>query len=305
MTKPIVAVIGATGSQGGSVARALLQTGEYSVRAITRNTNSEQAKLLASLGAEVVKGDASSLDEMKQCFAGAYAVYAVTNTYDPNNQKVGEELRQGKNMANAALNNGVQHFIWSTLVNSEQVSEGKFKVDEFDDKHQVEEYVKEIGLPATFVDVAFYYENIAGDTSFQVLKKEGDTVYISYFIEPDVKIPMLAVSVDLGKAVVEIISNRNKYLGKTIPLIGKGYTFNEYAEIATKVTGIKHEYRYIPPQSIPPESPVNPVLFEFFNWMFSQQRQPYESNKELGIEWVLLEDYLRSIGYGKRNNLHI
>ncbi|KAL1916026.1 uncharacterized protein VTP21DRAFT_6030 [Calcarisporiella thermophila] len=305
MAKPIVAVIGATGSQGGSVARALLQSGEYSVRAITRNTNSEQAKLLASLGAEVVKGDASSLDDMKRCFAGAYAVYAVTNTFDPINQKAGEEIRQGKNMASAALNNGVQHFIWSTLVNSEQVSEGRFKDDQFDNKHQVEEYVKEIELPATFVDLGFYYENIAGDTAFPVMKKEGDTVYISYFVEPDVKLPMLAVSVDLGKAVVKILSNKDKYLGKTIPLIGKCYTFNEYAEIATKVSGIKHEYRFIPPQSIPPESGVNPVTFELFNWMYSQQRQLYESNKELGIEWVLLEDYLRNIGYGKRNNLNI
>ncbi|KAL1915145.1 uncharacterized protein VTP21DRAFT_7626 [Calcarisporiella thermophila] len=301
MTKPIVVVIGATGAQGGSVANALLKTGGYNVRAITRNPNSEQAKLLASQGAEVVKGDVSSLDDMKRCFARAYAVFAVTNTFDPSNQKAGEELRQGKNMADAALASGVQHFIWSTSMNSEQISGGKFKVEEFDDKHQVEEYIKEIGLPATFADVTFYYENIAKDMLFQILKKEGDTVSISYPIEADIKVPMLAVSVDLGKAVVAILSNKEKFLGKTLLLTGKSYTLNEYAEIATKVTGIKHVYRFVPPRSIPPESLVNPIVFEFFNWLFAQQPQPEvdESTKELGIEWMELEDYLRSIDYGK------
>ncbi|KAL1915215.1 uncharacterized protein VTP21DRAFT_7491 [Calcarisporiella thermophila] len=298
--KPIVVVAGATGAQGGSVARALLQTGKYHVRAITRNPDSEKARQLATQGAEVVKGNLSSIEDMRRCFTGAYAVYAVTNPYDPNNKKQGEEFRQGKNMADAALAKGVQHYIWSTLISIEKSSGGKFKVEEFDAKERVEEYVKKIGLPATFVNLGSYYENFIQSNIISTSEK-GDTVYIKNFIQPSHKVGMLAASIDTGKAVVAILSNKEKFAGKYLHLSAKSYTFTEFAEIATKVSGIQHVYSFLSHKDVNPKDfPFNPDLFEFFDGILSEEELPglIESRKELGIEWLELEDYLKSINYG-------
>ena len=113
--KKIIAVLGSTGSQGGGLCRAILadKAGEFSCRAITRDTNKDKAKALASGGAQVVKADLDDVESLKKAFAGAYGVYAVTNFWEHFSGE--KEIAQAKNIAAAAKAAGVKHVVWSTL----------------------------------------------------------------------------------------------------------------------------------------------------------------------------------------------
>ena len=138
MSKKIVSVVGATGTQGGSIVDTLLEEGKYSLRAITRNPDSAKAKSLAARGIEVVKADVNDLDSLKNAFHGTFAVFAVTDFFEPfgqhGPQKAMEvETCQGMNLAKAAAStNTLQHYIWSTLPNGMRISGGKYMIPHFE-----------------------------------------------------------------------------------------------------------------------------------------------------------------------------
>ena len=113
--KRIIAVVGATGSQGGGLVRAILADadGPFRARALTRNPGSDKAKALAKLGAEVVQADLDDPASLKRAFAGAYGAYCVTNYWEHFSPE--KELAQAANMAEAAKEAGLEHVVWSTL----------------------------------------------------------------------------------------------------------------------------------------------------------------------------------------------
>src|SRR5215510_897594 len=113
--KKIIAVVGATGAQGGGLARAILAdpNGGFAVRAITRDVNKDRAKALAAAGAEVVSADLDNVESLKKAFAGAHGVYAVSSFWEHFSGE--KEIQQAKNIATAAKTAAVKHVIWSTL----------------------------------------------------------------------------------------------------------------------------------------------------------------------------------------------
>src|SRR5512147_2870804 len=177
--KKIIAVLGATGSQGGGLCRAILadRSGEFSCRAVTRDVNKDKAKALAAAGAEVVSADLDNVESLKKAFAGAYGVYAVTNFWEHFSAE--KEKAQAKNIADAAKAAGVKHVIWSTLEDTRKlmspddkrmpILQGKYRVPHFDAKAEADEYFK--GLPATLLVTSFYWDNLY---MFGLAPKKGE-----------------------------------------------------------------------------------------------------------------------------------
>lgn len=168
--KKIIVVFGATGAQGGGVARAILNdpNSEFAVRAVTRDPYSEKAEELAKMGAEVVTGQIDDLQSMKQVLTGAYGAYFVTFFWEHFSPE--KEKSEAKNMAEAAKEAGLKHVIWSTLDDTRQyipldddrmpTLQGKYKVPHFDAKGESNQYFIDAGVPVTFLLTTFYWENL-------------------------------------------------------------------------------------------------------------------------------------------------
>ena len=151
-TKKLIAVVGATGQQGGAVVRALQASGQFKVRALTRNPAKHP-----NLGDEVVLADLNRPETLKAAFAGAHGVFLVTNVREPGT----DERKQALAAVRAAKDAGVRHFIWSTLPNVESITQGKFDVPHFTGKANIDRVVKEAGFAHyTFVIAPFFYQNL-------------------------------------------------------------------------------------------------------------------------------------------------
>src|SRR5437899_6371039 len=155
--KKLIAVIGATGHQGGGVVRALQARGQFKVRALTRNTDKHR-----ELAEEVVEADLDKPETLKPAFEGAHGVFLVTNFREEGT----DELKQATAAIRAAKDAGVKYFIWSTLPDVEAISGGKFNVPHFTGKAKIDRIVKEAGFPHhTFVIAPGYYQNFVGPLS--------------------------------------------------------------------------------------------------------------------------------------------
>src|SRR5213596_1595424 len=170
MAKKIIVVFGATGSQGGGLVRAILgdSNSEFTARAVTRDPNSDKAKELATLGAEVVAGDVDDATSVRRALEGAYGAYFVTfywAHYSPEKEKA-----EAASYAKAAKNAGLKHVIWSTLEDTREfvplndnrmpTLNGKYKVPHFDGKGESDNYFTDAGVPVTFLLPSFYWENM-------------------------------------------------------------------------------------------------------------------------------------------------
>ena len=236
--KKKILVFGATGGQGGSVARELLRRGEFDVRAITRNASSPAAQALRELGAEIVEGNLDDRASIDAALQGVYGVFGVTNFWE----HYAKEGEQGRTLVEAVAAANVEHFVLSSLQPIEKATNGALKSPHFDLKAEHEELTRTLGIPATFVHVAFYYENFlaffpprpTGDGSYQFGFPQGDT-------------PLAAVSVeDVGLIVAPIFEQPEKYIGKVLKVVGDEMPATGYAEAMGRATGLDVRYAYIP-----------------------------------------------------------
>jgi uncharacterized protein YbjT (DUF2867 family) len=167
--KQVIAVMGATGAQGGGLVRAIIadKAGPFTARAITRKTDSDKAKALAAAGAEVVAGDADDPPSLERAFAGAHAVFCVTNFWEHFSAE--REGQQASAMARATRKAGAKHVVWSTLEDTRKwvplsdgrlpTLQGKYKVPHFDSKGAVDHVFAAEAAPTSYLLAAFYWEN--------------------------------------------------------------------------------------------------------------------------------------------------
>jgi uncharacterized protein YbjT (DUF2867 family) len=251
--KKIIAVIGATGAQGGGLAQAILndKNGDFLLRAITRNTNSDKAKALADAGAEVVSADMDSMESLEAAFKGAYGVYAVTNYWEHFSPE--KEISQSENIARAAKNAGIKHIIWSTLEdtrlwvplddNRMPTLMDKYKVPHFDAKGESDKFFTEIGVPVTFLLTSFYWDNFI---YFGLGPKKGPDGKLSITIPMgDKKLPGIAAG-DIGKCAYGIFKKGNEYIGKTVGISGEHLTGLQMANSFSKALGTEVTYNGVP-----------------------------------------------------------
>ena len=236
--KPIILVTGATGAQGGSVARHLLASGRYAVRALTRDPGSEKARALAAAGAELARGDLSDPAALRAALAGCDGAFGVTNFWE----HFGKELEQGRNLIDAVAAAGVKRFVFSSLPPIEKLSGGELKSPHFDIKAQLEEYARGLGVPAAFVQLAFYYENFL---YFFPPKKQADGSFRFGFPQGDTPLAGLAVE-DLGGVVLPIFDRFAEFRGKAFYVVGDDLPAARYAELMSRALGVKVVYEHVP-----------------------------------------------------------
>ena len=236
--KRTILVTGATGGQGGGVARHLLKGGKFRVRCLTRDPKSAKAAALAQAGAEVVKGDLANPSSLAAALAGCYGCFGVTNFWE----HFAAEYQQGINLVDAVKAAGIEHFIFSTLPNCKKITKGAIEVPHLDMKAQIEEHARELKLPATFVNVAFYFENFL---TFFPPQKQANGVLSFGFPQGDTPLAGVAVE-DTGGVVAAIFDRPNEFRGKTVGVVGDDLTGSKYAEIMARVLGQTVVYNYIP-----------------------------------------------------------
>jgi uncharacterized protein YbjT (DUF2867 family) len=253
--KKIIAVVGATGAQGGGLVRAIVsdQGGGFAARALTRKVTAEKAKELARLGVEVVTADLDDVESLKRAYAGAYGAFCITNFWEHFSPE--KELTQAKNMAQAAKHANLQHVIWSTLEDTRQwvpLSDtrmptlmGKYKVAHFDAKGEANRLFTELGVPTTFLLTSFYWENMI---YFGLGPKKGpDGKLVITYPMGDKKLPGIAVE-DIGKCALSIFKKGREFIGKTVGIAGEHLTGAQMAAALTKALGQEVRYNDVSPE---------------------------------------------------------
>lgn len=253
--KKVIAVVGATGAQGGGLVRAIVSDtgGGFAARALTRHVNSDKAKELAKLGAEVVAADVDDVESLKRAFTGAYGAFCVTFFWEHFSPE--REFAQAKNMAEAAKDTGIQHAIWSTLEDTRQwvpLSDGrmptlmdKYKVPHFDAKGEANLVFTELGVPTTFLLTSFYWENLI---YFGMGPKKGpDGKLAITFPMGDKKLPGIAAE-DIGKCAYTIFKKSREFIGTTVGIAGEHLTGVQMAAALGKALGQEVRYNDVPPE---------------------------------------------------------
>ena len=252
--KKIIAVVGATGAQGGGLARAILSDtkSDFAVRALTRNVNSDKAKELAKMGAEVVAADVDDVESLKKAFKGAYGAYCVTFFWAHFSPE--KELANAVAQAQAAKHAGIQHAIWSTFEDTRKwvplgddrmpTLMGKYKVPHFDSKADADHVFTDLKVPTTFLLTSFYWDNMI---YFGVGPKKGpdEKLYITYPMG-DKKLPGMAAE-DIGKCAYGIFKKGREFIGKTVGIAGEHLTGAQMAAALTKALGREVIYNAVSP----------------------------------------------------------
>jgi len=255
MEKKVIAVVGATGAQGGGLARAILNdpNGGFAVRAIVRDPKSDKAQALAALGADVVAGDVDDPESLKRAFNGAYGAYCVTffwAHFSPEKEKA-----HARAMAEAAKAGGLKHVIWSTLEDSRKfiplddtrmpTLQGTYKVPHFDAKGESDAFFTDLGVPTTFLLTSFYWDNLI---YFGMAPKRGADGTLAFALPmADQKLPGIAAE-DIGKCAYGIFKAGARYIGKTVGVAGDHATGQQMAEALTRALGQPVSYSYVPPE---------------------------------------------------------
>ena len=251
-----IVVIGATGAQGGGLARAILRDPdhEFAVRAVTRKPESDKAKALVAAGAEVVAADLDDVSTLTKAFARAHGAFCITNYWEVLSPE--REMAQAKNMATAAKNAGVKHVIWSTLEDTRQwvpLSDtrmptlmGKYKVPHYDGKGEANHFFTETGVPTTFLLTSFYWENMIF-FGLGVKKGPDGKLYLTYPMG-NKKLPGIS-SEDIGKCALSIFKKGSKFIGKTVGIAGEHLTGSQMAAAMSKAMGQEVVYNGVSPDT--------------------------------------------------------
>jgi len=225
MNNKVIAVTGATGQQGGAVARKLLTDG-WKVRALTRDVDKPATQELAALGAEIFAGDMDDRAELDAAFKGAYGVFSVQNYWLPNVQYEGE-IKQGKNVADAAKAAAVQHLVYSSVGSAHRGMGQKH----FDSKWEIEQYIQSLDIPYTILRPVAFMDNYNWTRAYIL-----NGTLTGRGLRPEKGVQMIAVE-DIGIFTALAFANPQEFLGKTIELAGDELTELQTAEVFSRVIG--------------------------------------------------------------------
>ena len=253
--KKIIAVVGATGAQGGGLVRAIQSdpSGGFTARALARDVNSDKAKALADLGAEVVAADVDDGESLKRAFEGAHGAYCVTFFWAHFSPE--KEQAEARAMAQAAKHARLKHVIWSTLEDTRQwvplhddrmpTLMGRYKVPHFDAKGEANPFFTDLDLPVTFLLTAFYWDNFI---SFGMGPKKGPDGTLAITLPMgDKKLPGIAAE-DIGGCAYGIFKRGSEFVGKTVGVAGEHLTGAQMAASLTRALGREVHYNDVPPE---------------------------------------------------------
>jgi len=254
--KKIIAVVGATGAQGGGLVRAILndKSGPFTARALTRDVHSDKARALAAQGAEIVAADLDDLESLKRAFAGAHGAYCVTFFWAHFSPE--KEIAGARAMAQAAKHAGVHHAIWSTFEDTRKwvplndnrmpTLMGKYKVPHFDAKAEGNSAFTELGAPTTFLLTSFYWENFI---YFGMGPRKGPDGTLALTLPMgDAKLPGMAAE-DIGRCAYGLFKRGSEFIGRTVGIAGEHLTGAQMAASFTRALGQEVRYNSVTPEA--------------------------------------------------------
>jgi uncharacterized protein YbjT (DUF2867 family) len=287
----LIAVVGATGHQGGAVVRALQANGQFKVRALTRNPEKHP-----KLGDEVVLADFNRPETLKAAFADTHGVFLVTNAWEAD----ADEPKQAIAAVNAAKLAGVQHLIWSTLPNVETISSGKITVPHFTAKAQVERTVSDAGFTHhTFVIAPFYYQNLQGTMAPQ--KLTDGALGWALPLDPERRVIHMGDITELGRIVAGAFAQPQLAgRGEHLPLVGDFLSFNEVLTTLNH-QGHKFSFKQVPREVFagwfPGAADIAAMLayFEAYTYLGSDSRDAIAlANKVAGFQPTKLSAWAKT-----------
>lgn len=280
----LVLVTGATGQQGGAVAKELLKKG-FAVKAMTRKPESENAKALAALGAEIVYGDLNDAASLDSALKGAWGTFAVQNTWEAG---VEAEEEQGKRFAEAAKKAGVQHYVYTSVASAHKNT----GIPHFENKWRVEEKIRGLGFDSyVIIRPVFFMENFASPW----FKPAIDDGTLAVAIKPETKLQIIAVE-DIGKYGAWAFEKAEELNGREIDLAGDELTMPEVAELISKTAGRKINFVSPPIEEVRKFSEDFALMLEWFDAV-GYSADIKGAAKECGIKQVSFAEWVKSINW--------
>ncbi|MCA1718468.1 MAG: NmrA/HSCARG family protein [Actinobacteria bacterium] len=277
----LILVSGATGNQGGAVARRLLKRG-FRVRALSRDTQKPEAQALAEGGAEVVRGDLNDRSSVDRALEGAYGVFSVQNFYEGGYEG---EVRQGKTLADAAKAAGVRHVVYSSVGSANRET----GIPHFDSKGEIEEYKRQTDLPYTILRPVFFMQN------WEMMRDQILDGTLAQPLDPEKPLQQVNVE-DIGAFAAMAFENPDEWLGREVDLAGDELTMPEMAETMSQVTGREISYYQVPWHQFREQMGEEfAVMYEWFNEVGYEADIPALRSEY--PELTTLEQYLRNHGW--------
>ncbi|KDN21497.1 NmrA/HSCARG family protein [Amycolatopsis rifamycinica] len=254
--KKTIVVLGATGAQGGGLARAIVDDpgGPFAARAVTRNPGSPKARALAERGAEVVEATLDDEDSLRRAFDGAHGAFVVTNFWESMSADV--ELAQAATAARAAKAAGLAHVVWSTLEDTREVLpasgqrvpvlQDRYTVPHFDAKAEADAFFRDAGVPTTYLRSTFFWEGFTQDSK-PVRGEDGRLVLTLPMGEA--RLAGIAVE-DIGRTAYGIFAAGDEYVGEVVSIAGEHLTGAEYAAAFADALGEPVGYRPLTPEQL-------------------------------------------------------
>lgn len=277
----LILVSGATGQQGGAVARSLLERG-FRVRALARDTEKSEAQALAEEGTEVVRGDLEDRSSLDQAIEGAYGVFSVQNFYEGGYEG---EVRQGTTLADAAKAAGVRHVVYSSVGSAHRET----GIPHFDSKWEIEQYKRQTDLPYTILRPVFFMQN------WEMMRDQILDGTLAQPLDPDKPLQQVNVE-DIGAFAAMAFENPDEWLGREVDLAGDELTMPEVAETMSQVTGREIGYYQVPWDQFREQMGEEfAVMYEWFNDV-GYEADIADLRREYS-ELTTLEHYLRGHGW--------
>lgn len=272
-----ILVTGATGAQGGSVARHLLADGQWKVRALTRRPTSEAARALAGAGVDVVEGDQFDRASIVRALEGCDAIYGVTNFWE----HFEKEAELGRNIVDAVVEAGTPDVVLHSLPHVAGITRGELSVPHFDLKADVEAYARERLPHAAYLHIAFYYDNFA---NFTPPRRQDDGTYVFGFPQGDTPLAGVAAE-DVGGVAVGMLRDLDRFRGGVAWAVGDELPPARYAEIMSAVLDLPIVYQHVPRETFAalgfPGADDLAQMFDFYRRYVPTRRSEIEQSLEL------------------------
>jgi uncharacterized protein YbjT (DUF2867 family) len=233
MDTKLILVTGATGQQGGAVARHLLKRPGFSVRALTRDPFKPSSQKLAQAGAKVVRGNLDDSASVRGAVDGVYGVFSVQNFMETGFEG---EIRQGKTLADIAKSAGVKHFVYSSVVSADRQT----GLPHFESKWAIEQHSRHIGLPCTILRPAFFMQNWHNYMRDQI--QQGT---LPLPLNPQTPLQQISVE-DIGEFAATAFDNPGQWIGRTLEIAGEELTMSRVADVLTRCLGWHVKYVQVP-----------------------------------------------------------
>jgi uncharacterized protein YbjT (DUF2867 family) len=288
-----ILVTGATGRQGGAVIRHLLVRGA-GVRALTRNPETPRARALAACGVSTVRGDTDDAESLRRAMRGVSGVYSVQDFWTVGARR---EVEQGKNVADAAAAVRIEYLVFSSVGGAERNS----RIDHWDSKWQIEQYVRKLGLPATMIRPASFMENYY----IPAVEKGVLRGRLIDPVKPDKPYQTIAAD-DIGKFAALAFSRPEEFVGTELEIAGSELTNRQAAEVFGRVLGRPVKFRRLPMPVV--RLGLGKEFFQMFRWFNESGYQADVEGlrtryPELGLQ--TLEDWLREEGWENRRTITV